>query len=83
MLVVFIILKVVNRRGFVRRWTSTQALTRDLDRLRWLKQDEVVGRDFDQGLDEIGSSEAVELSQRGSMERVPGQGIWGQRHHSI
>jgi hypothetical protein len=41
MLLIFIVMKLVNRRWFLRRPPNLEDFLRELDRSRWLKQDEI------------------------------------------
>ena len=69
-------LKLVNRRWFVRRPPNLEVFLRELDRLRWLKQDEIQEQQQEREEMELRAHQVI--SQSSSVRRDSGQVNSGQ-----
>jgi hypothetical protein len=70
------VLKLVNRRWFVRRPPNLEVFLRELDRLRWLKQDEIQEQQQEREEMELRAHQVI--SQSSSVRRDSGQVNSGQ-----
>ena len=69
-------MKLVNRRWFVRRPPNLEDFLRELDRLRWLKQDEIQEQQQEREEMELRAHQVI--SQSSSVRRDSGQVNSGQ-----
>ena len=69
-------MKLVNRRWFLRRPPNLEDFLRELDRLRWLKQDEIQEQQQEREEMELRAHQVI--SQSSSVRRDSGQVNSGQ-----